>query len=76
MLRPAAGAHFQGAVPCPFCRRHAFRSSTSFRLAVGGVYQIGFAVHDGNIDGRGHHVSYVKTLGFGVKADIQAVKLN
>lgn len=45
-------------------------------LKAGGVYQVGFAVHDGNIDGRGHHVSYVKTLGFSVKADIQAVKLN
>jgi len=45
-------------------------------LKAAGVYQVGFAVHDGHIDGRGHHVSYVKTLGLGVKADIQAVKLN
>lgn len=41
----------------------------------GGVYSVGFAVHDDNITTRGHHVAYVKTLGFGVKADIQAVKL-
>jgi hypothetical protein len=33
------------------------------------------AVHDDNITTRGHHVSFVKTLGFGTKADIQAVKL-
>jgi hypothetical protein len=33
-------------------------------------------VHDDNMTGRGHHVSYVKTLGLGVKADIQAVRLN
>jgi hypothetical protein len=45
-------------------------------LKVGGVYSIGFAVHDDNMTGRGHHVSYVKTLGIGAKADIQAVKLN
>ena len=44
-------------------------------LKDGGVYNVGFAIHDDNITTRGHHVSFVKTLGFGVKADIQAVKL-
>lgn len=44
-------------------------------LSPGKVYNVGFAVHDDNITTRGHHVSWVKTLGFGVKADIQAVKL-
>lgn len=44
-------------------------------LREGGVYNVGFAVHDDNITTRGHHVSFVKTLGFGAKADIQAVKL-
>ncbi len=45
-------------------------------LQVGGVYQVGFAVHDDNITTRGHHVSFVKTLGLGApKADIQAVAL-
>jgi hypothetical protein len=44
-------------------------------LRPGGVYNVGFAVHDDNITTRGHHVSWVKTLGLGVKADIQAVKL-
>jgi Ethylbenzene dehydrogenase len=44
-------------------------------LKDGGVYNVGFAVHDDNITTRGHHVSFVKTLGFGAKADIQAVKL-
>ena len=44
-------------------------------LKDGGVYNVGFAVHDDNITTRGHHVSFVRTLGFGVKADIQAVKL-
>ena len=45
-------------------------------LKPGGVYNIGFAVHDDNITTRGHHVSFVKTLGLGAKkADINAVKL-
>jgi len=44
-------------------------------LKDGGVYSIGFAAHDDSITTRGHHVSFPKTLGFGVKADIQAVKL-
>ena len=44
-------------------------------LKPGGVYNIGFAVHDDNITTRGHQVSFVKTLGLGAKADIQAVKL-
>ncbi|HXE41018.1 MAG TPA: ethylbenzene dehydrogenase-related protein [Azonexus sp.] len=44
-------------------------------LKAGGVYNIGFAVHDDNITTRGHHVSFVKTLGLGAKADIKATKL-
>jgi Ethylbenzene dehydrogenase len=44
-------------------------------LKDGGVYNIGFGMHDDNITTRGHHVSFVKTIGFGAKADIQAVKL-
>jgi hypothetical protein len=44
-------------------------------LKDGGVYSIGFAVHDDNITTRGHQVSFVRTLGLGAKADIQAVKL-
>jgi len=45
-------------------------------LKDGGVYNVGFAVHDDNITTRGHFVSWVRTLGFGKKADIEAVKLN
>jgi hypothetical protein len=43
-------------------------------LKAGGVYTVGFAVHDDNITTRGHHVSFPVTLGLGAKADIQAVK--
>lgn len=48
-------------------------------LKAGGVYNIGFAVHDDNITTRGHQVSFRKTLGLGVgkgsKVDINAVRL-
>jgi hypothetical protein len=44
-------------------------------LREGGVYGVGFAVHDDNITTRGHHVSFVRTLGIGAAADIRAVKL-
>jgi hypothetical protein len=44
-------------------------------LKEGGVYNVGFAVHDDNITTRGHFVSFPLRLGFGVDADIKAVKL-
>lgn len=44
-------------------------------LREGGVYNIGLGMHDDNITTRGHHVSFVKTIGFGAKAAIEAVKL-
>ncbi len=46
-------------------------------LKSGGVYNVGFAVHDDNITTRGHQVSFAKTLGFGAskKVDIRAVRL-
>ena len=43
-------------------------------LKAGGVYTLGFGVHDDNITTRGHHVSFPVTLGLGAKADIEAVK--
>jgi hypothetical protein len=48
-------------------------------LKEGGVYNVGFGLHDDNITTRGHHVSFQKTMGLGVKkgakVDINAVKL-
>ena len=44
-------------------------------LREGGTYSVGFAVHDDNITTRGHHVSFVRTLGIGAAGDIRAVKL-
>jgi len=44
-------------------------------LKEGGVYHVGFAVHDDNVTTRGHYVSFPMTLGIGAKAAISAVKL-
>jgi hypothetical protein len=44
-------------------------------LKEGGVYNVGFAVHDDNITTRGHFVSFPLRLGLGADADIKAVKL-
>jgi hypothetical protein len=39
------------------------------------VRPLGLANDDDNITTRGHHVSFVRTLGVGAAADIRAVKL-
>jgi hypothetical protein len=44
-------------------------------LKAGSTYSVGFAVHDDNIAGRGHFVSFVRTIGFGADGKIKAVKL-
>ncbi len=59
-----------------FIRPLGLANADDKALKPGGVYNVGFAVHDDNMTGRGHHVSYTKTLGIGAKADITAVKLN
>lgn len=45
-------------------------------LKAGNAYTFGFAVHDDNITTRGHHVAFPMTVGFGAKADIEAVKVD
>ena len=42
-------------------------------MSDGGVYTVGFAVHDDNITTRGHHVSFPISVGIGAEAEIQAV---
>lgn len=44
-------------------------------LKVGGVYNVGFAVHDDNVTTRFHHVSFPVTLGIGAEGMISAVTL-
>ncbi len=45
-------------------------------LQDGNVYTISFAVHDDNVTTRFHHVSFPFSLGLGVPADIEPVKLD
>lgn len=45
-------------------------------LVEGKAYTFGFAVHDDNITTRGHNVSFPLTVGFGVEAAIEAVKID
>ncbi len=45
-------------------------------LQDGNVYTISFAVHDDNVTTRFHHVSFPFTLGLGVAADIEPVKID
>jgi hypothetical protein len=44
-------------------------------MKEGGVYTVGFAVHDDNVTTRFHHVGFPASLGIGAEADIQAVKV-
>jgi Ethylbenzene dehydrogenase len=44
-------------------------------LRAGAAYTISLAVHDDNVGGRYHHVSFPLKLGIGVDGDIKAVKL-
>jgi hypothetical protein len=44
-------------------------------LKKGGIYTLGLAVHDDNVTTRFHHVSFPLSLGIGVKADIEALKI-
>ncbi|MDH3282704.1 MAG: ethylbenzene dehydrogenase-related protein, partial [Gammaproteobacteria bacterium] len=42
-------------------------------LKVGGVYSVGFAIHDGEVGDRFHNTAFPLRLGIGKKADITAV---
>ena len=69
-LRQACGACFQF-----FVRQDKLTNPDDKALNEGKVYNFSFAVHDDNITTRGHHVSFPVTVGFGVKAAIEATKL-
>ena len=71
----ATGSWKNGAWTVVMTRPLGLANNDDKALKDGGKYSVGFAVHDDNITSRGHHVSFVRTLGLGVKADIQAVKL-
>jgi hypothetical protein len=44
-------------------------------LKEGGVYTVGFAIHDDNVTTRFHHVGFPLSLGLGAPADIEATKV-
>ncbi|MDP2809229.1 MAG: ethylbenzene dehydrogenase-related protein [Rhodocyclaceae bacterium] len=71
----ASGAWKDGLWTVVMTRPLGLANDDDKTLKEGGVYSVGFAVHDDQITTRGHHVSFPKTLGFGAKADIQAVKV-
>jgi hypothetical protein len=71
----AAGSWKKGMWTVVIVRPLGLTNDDDKSLKDGGVYHVGFAVHDDNITTRGHQVSFVRTLGLGAKADIQAVKL-
>lgn len=45
-------------------------------LEVGGVYNVGFGVHDDNVTTRFHFVGFPVTLGIGTEADLEAVEVD
>lgn len=73
----AVGTWKDGMWTVVFTRPLKLANDDDKAFKEGGVYSVGFAVHDDNITTRGHHVSWVRTVGFGAKtkADIRAVKL-
>jgi hypothetical protein len=71
----ATGSWKDGVWTMVLTRPLALANGDDKALKPGGVYTVGFAVHDDNITTRGHFVSFPMTVGLGVKADIQAVKL-
>jgi len=71
----ATGAWKDGMWTVVVSRPLGLANADDKALRDGAVYNVGFAVHDDNITTRGHYVSFVMKLGFGVDADIKAVKL-
>lgn len=75
----ATGTWKDGVWTVILVRPLGLTNSDDKALKEGGVYNVGFSVHDDKITSRGHHISFVKTLGIGApkgtKVDINAVKL-
>jgi cytochrome c551/c552 len=71
----ASGAWQDGVWTVVIVRPLGLANADDKALKAGGVYSVGFAVHDDNITTRGHFVSFPLRLGLGAEADIKAVKL-
>jgi hypothetical protein len=73
--KQAKGVWQDGMWTVVWARPLNLTNSDDKALKEGKVYNFAFAVHDDNITTRGHQVSFPVTVGFGIKADIQATKL-
>ena len=73
--KSAVGRWKDGMWTVVWARPLNLSNSDDKSLEAGGVYTVGFAVHDDNITTRGHHVYWPMTVGFGAKADIEATKV-
>jgi hypothetical protein len=71
----ASGTWQDGAWTVVIVRPLGLANADDKAFKEGGVYNVGFAVHDDNVTTRGHHVSFPRTLGFGADAQIRAVRL-
>ena len=59
-----------------WARKLGLSNADDIALKAGNAYDFGFATHDDNITTRGHHVSFPMSIGFGVKGDIEATRLD
>jgi len=71
----AKGTWKDGMWTVVFSRKFGLTNPDDKNLQPGNAYNIGFAVHDDNITTRGHYVYWPRSVGFGVKADIEATKV-
>lgn len=71
----ASGAWKDGMWTVVIVRPLGLANADDKALKPGGVYSVGFAVHDDNVTTRGHFVSFPLRLGIGADANIRAVKL-
>ena len=71
----ATGTWKDGEWTVVITRPLALTNGDDKALKPGSTYSIGFAVHDNNTGGRGHFVSFVRSIGFGGEGKIKAVKL-
>lgn len=70
----AKGEWKDGRWTVVFSRPFGLENPDDKNIQPGQLYTVGFAVHDDNITTRGHYVYWPRSLGFGVEADIEAVK--
>lgn len=73
--KEAKGTWQAGAWTVVWARKLDLANPDDKALRAGQAYNFAFAVHDDNVTSRAHQVSFPVTVGFGVKAEIEATKL-